>query len=309
MKKPISYKPLKSVLVALDLTEMDDYLIQYAAMLNSVLPLERIFFVHAAKDLELPKELLEEYPDLVQPLDESIEADILRKVKQHFNTTDTEISCIIQEGSPIETILKLCKVKGVDLILMGRKKSLRGSGIVSSRIARKCPCSLMLITEDFPLAIQKILLPLDFSPHSGLAMKLGWDIHQKTKAELLAVHMYSVPSGYHTTGKSYQEFADIMKGHAEKAYQKFLTKYDISTEVPCEFVLTRDGKYSDLTYNFAEEQQVDLIIIGSKGRTPAASVLMGSVSEKLVYLDTHIPVLIVKAKGENMGLLDALLKI
>ncbi|MEM9832075.1 MAG: universal stress protein [Bacteroidota bacterium] len=309
MKKTISYQPLKSALVALDLTEMDDYLIQYAALLNGILPLERIFFVHAAKDLELPKDLLEEYPDLVQPLDESIEADILRKVKQYFNTTYTEINCIIQEGSPIETILKLCKVKNIDLVLMGRKKSLRGSGIVSSRIARKCPCSLMLITEDFPLAIQKVLLPLDFSPHSGLAAKLGWDVHQKTQAELLAVHMYSVPTGYHTTGKSYQEFANIMKGHAEKAYQKFLAKHEIPDEVPCEFVLTRDGKYSDLTYNLAEEKQVDLIIIGSKGRTSAASVLMGSVSEKLVYLDSHIPVLIVKSKGENMSFLDALLKV
>ncbi|MBV6647441.1 MAG: universal stress protein, partial [Cyclobacteriaceae bacterium] len=135
MMKENKYKPYKTALVGLDLTEMDDHLVQYAAMISKVFPMERIFFVHVAKDLQLPDDLLKEYPGLLDPLDDSIETDIQKNVDQHFEGSAVETVCIVKEGNPIEKMLKLSKVKDVDLILMGRKKSLQGSGIVSSRIA------------------------------------------------------------------------------------------------------------------------------------------------------------------------------
>lgn len=304
-----TYEPYKVALVALDLAEMDDHLIRYMAMISNSLPLERIFFVHIAKTLELPADLLKEYPGLLEPLDENIAYGIRKKVDQHFGTSEIDVNCIVEEGNSIERILKLCKIKNIDLLVMGRKESLQGSGIVSSRIARKCPCSMLLVTQKFNSEIKSILVPIDFSQHSSLAMSRALELSEKTKAKLLSMHVYSVPNGYYKTGKSYDEFAQIMKSHAEKEYQRFLSQNHISSEIPCEYVLTDDGKYSDLTYEMAEKRSVDLVIIGSRGRTNLSSVLMGSVAEKLVYLDSQIPILIVKNKGENMGLLEALMKI
>ncbi|MEO1097023.1 MAG: universal stress protein [Bacteroidota bacterium] len=310
MKSTIVYKPYKVALVALDLTEMDDRLIQYASMMARLLPLERIFFVHVAKDLALPTDLLEEYPDLVGPLDESIETDIQNKIDRYFDATnDVRVECIIKEGNPIDKILKLCRIKDVDLIFMGRKRSLHGSGIASSGIARKCPCSLFPVTEDSKLQLKEALVPVDFSDHSGLAMKQAIEVQSNNGFKLSAMHVYSVPSGYHKTGKSYAEFSEIMKSHAKKDFKKFMESNGFPADIACKYILTDDSKYANLAYEFAEKQDADLIIIGSKGRTSVSSILIGSVAEKLVYVDSHIPVLIVKSKGENMGFLDALLKI
>lgn len=299
----------KVALVALDFTEMDDRLISYTALISKTLPFERIFFVHVAKNLELSQELLAEYPSLTKPLDESLEADMQTKVDHHFASSKVETICIVKEGSPIDQVLKLCRIKDVDLILMGRKKSLQGSGIVSSRIARKCPCSLLLVTEDSSLKIKKLLLPIDFSSHSELALKLASDVHKTSKAELLAMHIYSVPIGFYKTGKSYDEFSVIMRKHAEKDYERFLKKHNTTPEIQCKYVLAKDDDYSEMVYRYADDNKVDLIVIGSRGRTDIASVLLGSMAEKLVYLNNGTPILIVKEKGENMGFLDVLMKI
>ncbi|MEQ8924610.1 MAG: universal stress protein [Fulvivirga sp.] len=309
MKVTNEYKPFKVALVALDLTELDDRLIQYASLMAKVLPLEQIYFVHVAKDLALPADLLEEYPNLLGPQDESIEADIQQKIDKYFSAPNVAVKCIIKEGNPIDKILKLCKIKDVDLIFMGRKRSLHGSGIASSGIARKCPCSLLLVTEDSKLQLNKVLVPVDFSNHSSLAMRQAIEARSNNGFELSAIHIYSVPSGYHKTGKSFEEFSDVMKTHAQKNFRQFLESNDFPSDIPCEYELTKDAKYAPLAYEYAEKHNIDLIIIGSKGRTAVSSILMGSVAEKLVYIDSHIPVLIVKSKGENMSFLDALMKI
>ena len=302
-------EPFRSMLVALDLTEMDDSLVRYADMLSQVLPFERIFFVHVAKDLELPADLLKEYPGLLEPMDESICADIQQKVNHYFSTSSLDIHCLVEEGDPIEKILKLCKIKDIDLILMGRKKSLRGSGIVSSKIARKCPCSLLLVTQDFRPDYKKVLVPVDFSAHAALATQRAMELSSASSTELLLLHVYRVPTGYSKIGKSYQEFKQIIKSHAQKDCRKFLSKYSFPPDIACEYMATNDGKHAELTYAFAEENDVDLIVIGSRGRTAAAAILMGSMAEKIVYRDSEIPVLIVKSKGENMRLLNALMRI
>ncbi len=305
----INNGPFKVILVALDLSEMDDRLIRYAAVMSKMAPIERIIFVHVAKDLELPDDLRKKYPDLLAPLDESIESDIRGKVEGIFGPTDVDINYIIKEGNPIEKLLKLSKIKEVDLILMGRKKSLRGSGLVSSHIARKCPCSLLLVTEDFNEQISKILVPVDFSQHSLMATRQALGLATNADAQVVFSHAYHVPSGYHKTGKSHDEFAKIMKGHAENDCKRFLQRNELPADIECEYMLTNDGLTAELVYTYGKNAQADLIVMGSKGRTRTSAILMGSLAEKIVFKSADIPVLIVKSKGENMGFLEALLRV
>lgn len=304
------YPGFRIALAALDLSEMDDYIIQYSAMICKALSIERIIFVHVARSLELPDEVLKQYPDLLAPLDESIEMDLKKKVDVLFaNMSGTEVDVMVKEGNPIEKVLHLTKVKEVDVLFMGRKRSLKGSGLVSSRIARKSPCSLFLVPENPPERIDNIIVPLDFSKHSALALKSAKTISDATGASLSCANLYRVPSGYHTSGKSYDEFAEIMKKHAHNDFSKFLKKAELSDDIPCTYLLTKDGDLAELLYQHCELSKSNLIVLGSRGRTAAAVVIIGSLAEKLTYLDSDIPLLIVKKKGENMSLFEALLRV
>ena len=304
------YNSFRVALAGLDLTEMDDYIIPYSAAICRTLSVERIIFVHVAESLELPEKVLEEYPDLLAPLDESIEIDIRRKIDVHFSDiSGTEVSIEVKEGNTIEKILRLSKIKEADLILLGRKRNLKGSGIVSSHIARNAPCSLLLVPENPPLTMEKVMVPLDFSSHAAMAFHYAQLISQNTGAALNCIHLYRVPSGYHSTGKSYEEFARIMESHAHHDYQKFLTKLGVEEAPPCDFLLTQDGDQAERLYQHCELSKASLILFGSRGRTSASVLLMGSLAEKLTYLDADIPLLIIKKKGENMGFFQALLRV
>ncbi len=303
------HKPFKIALVALDLTEMDDYIIQYTAMISKLMSLERILFVHVEKNLELPQELMEKFPDLMAPLDESIKEDIKHKVDKHFRDTDIELDYIVREGNTINKILKISRVKNVDLIIMGRKQSLKGSGIVSSHIARISPCSLLFVTENYQMEIKRVMVPIDFSKHSLMAIRQGQEIAEKAGAEVSLSHVYNVPVGYTKTGKSLQEFAAIMKKHAQNDCKVFFEKNSLTFDAPCEYILNENHKPADLIYGYGKKVGANLIVVGSKGRTSASAFLIGSMAEKLALKDSDIPILIVKTKGEIMGFLESLMRV
>ncbi|WP_020531311.1 universal stress protein [Flexithrix dorotheae] len=303
------YRPFQIALVGLDLTEMDDHVISFVAMISEILPLERVFFMYVAKELELPKEVLEKYPALLAPLDESIQMDLKQKVDKYFKDSKVETECLVKDGEPIDKILKLAKVKHVDLIVMGRKKSLKGSGIVSSRIARKCPSSLLLVPENSSQPIKKVLIPVDFSRHAALSIKQGVRFVKNAFNDIELVHIYAVPTGYSKVGKSYQEFAKIIKGHAMNKCANFLRENGFPSDIKCNYILEAHSNKGVLLHNHAVDANTDLIVIGSRGRTRASSILIGSCAEKLVFHDSDIPVLIVKNQGENMDFLKAILRI
>ncbi len=302
-------RQVRVALAGLDLTEMDDHIIRYAALITKMLPIERVFFVHVAQNLELPEEVMDKYPDLLAPLDESIENDVRQKIDKHFGSSEVETTILIKEGNPIQELLKLSRIKDVDMMMMGRKQSLKGSGIVSSHIARKSPCTLLLVPENGKYNLQKVVVAVDYSRHSILALDCAHEICKNGGAELHLANAYSVPVGFYKTGKSYEEFANIMMENAENHADKMLRQLGLTPGYHCHYLLAERGNYVDPINDFCHEVQADLIVVGSKGRTDASAILMGSLAEKLTFKDNDIPLLIVKRKGENMKFLDTLMRI
>jgi hypothetical protein len=52
---------------------------------------------------------------------------------------------------------------------------------------------------------------------------------------------------------------------------------------------------------------VDLLVLGTRGRSASAAVLLGSESDHAL-LESTIPVLVTKDRGERLGVLRALLE-
>jgi nucleotide-binding universal stress UspA family protein len=137
---------------------------------------------------------------------------------------------------------------------------------------------------------------------------LALEISEKTKAKIQCCHLYEVPNGYSKTGKSFEEFSAIMLENAEKDFKNFL-KQNKLPDLPCTFILRDKKDEAENIMDHAKSIHTDLLIIGSRGRTRSAAVLLGSVAEKLVNSNHVIPMLVMKEKGENMNFLQALFKI
>src|SRR5690554_1650175 len=125
------------LLVALDLTEMDEQLIQYSSHLAKFLNSEKVYFIHIAKDLDLPDRLKKEYPDLMAPTDEYM-TDTIEKLIEKAWTSGYECEKVVEikEGNPSDQILKWVDLKNIDMMVMGRKRKLKGTGVIPQKIAK-----------------------------------------------------------------------------------------------------------------------------------------------------------------------------
>jgi nucleotide-binding universal stress UspA family protein len=301
---------IKRLLVGVSFANQDGASIRYAAMISRLAQSEKVVFLHVASSVDLPEDILKEYPDLFQPVDEYARAEMEELVHGFFDGhPDTEISYQVVEGSPLIEFLRKATEENIDLIVMRKRREPTASGALFEKLARKAPCSVLFVPEGSKAWFTNILVPVDFSENSFDAMEAAVTIGLAATGikEIYCLHVYSVPMGYYKTGKSYEQFAEIMKGHAEKHYEEFIKKVDLKglTAVP---ILKLEKKESRGIEEVIKERGISLVVIGARGRKAGAGVLLGSVTEHLIKTTT-VPLMAMKKKGTGMGLLDALLKL
>lgn len=299
------------MMVCLDLTDMDENLIKYSSLIANTFEINAVYFYHVTTSFELPEDLQDKYPDLIAPVDEMLEKEVEYNVKQFFKCPEgCDIKIHVEAGGITDEILKESKVKVIDLMLVGRKDKLTGSGLNSRKVAKATGASVIFVPENPPLELKQVLVSIDYSDHSKMAFEIGIDIQKRSGAKLLSNNVYRVPVGYHKSGKTYDEFAEIMLENTKRDCDRFFRKMDLNgVDYDHTYALDDDPHPADKIYKTGKEMGVDMIILGSKGRTSAAAFLIGSVAEKLVMENNDIPLLLVKKGKENMGFLDALFKL
>jgi nucleotide-binding universal stress UspA family protein len=139
------------------------------------------------------------------------------------------------------------------------------------------------------MTIRKILTPTDFSPHSGCAFRLARALAHDYGARLLVLHVVEPPMIVSGEGVAPME----PEGFREQLRQRLLQWLAEEAQVPMDYGLT-DGDPATAILRAADENQCDLIVMGTHGRTGLRRLLMGSVAEQ-VLRRASCPVLTVKA--------------
>lgn len=299
------------MVVAVDLTEMDTYVIKYASMIARVFEIDAVYFLHITTSLELPEEIQEKYGNMMAPVDETLEREIQVVLDDYFVQPEhCNMKIEVIAGTVTDEILKYAKIKVADLILLGRKERLTGSGLNSKKIAKGSSSSIIFVPEEPPYELNKVLVSIDYSDHSKMAFEIGIDIQKKSGAKLLSNNVYRVPVGYAKSGKTYDEFAEIMLENTRDECERFFRKIELEgVEYEHTYALDDDPHPADKIYKTGAEKGVDMIILGSKGRSSVAAFLIGSVAEKLLMENNDIPIFLVKKGNENMGFLEALFRL
>ncbi len=302
---------MEKLLVAIDFSEMDHKLIRYAKHLGYAVEASSIHFVHVIKDPSLPAELNEEYKKYLQPLDQQLKEQGESIVQEIFDQGDPHFEVHIRKGMPFREIMDYSDSEDVDLIIAGQKIESEGSGIIASRLARKAQTSILIVPEGIDYLPRTLFVPLDFSDYSALALQVVEMLEKKLQIDKIYFqHVYQIPIPSYEMMRTHSQMANYMKENAETAYQKYWAEHkpDID-EDKVEPVFTLD-EYNNPAKHILEsaiEHTADMIVIGSKGQNSWSAIFMGSVTEKLLKLNDGLPILVVKRKGENKGLLNMLM--
>lgn len=125
--------------------------------------------------------------------------------------------------------------------------------------------------------MRKILFPTDFSHTGDEALKLATSLARDRDGEVLIVHVEEPPAAY-GGGEMYYGMPDPA---TEDLRQMLLMVKPDDPEVPCEHRLIT-GDPSTAIPKLADEEGVELIVMGTHGRTGLMRLLMGSVAEAIV---------------------------
>ncbi len=143
--------------------------------------------------------------------------------------------------------------------------------------------------------IKKILVPVDFSENSRIALDWAMAFADKLDANLILFHAFEMPEVMKAPVQRHGLLNKDMIGRANeevvKELQAFADKYDedritVAPEIG-------EGKPFVEIIKAAKNYHADLIVMGTHGRTGLQSMLIGSVAEKVVR-KAPCPVLTVK---------------
>ena len=123
--------------------------------------------------------------------------------------------------------------------------------------------------------VKRILCPFDFSPGSEAALALASSLARENNAELHLVHVYDEPFAYT------DESSDVPPADLQVEQERWEQTQPTVAGILCkrEFLV---GPPVGTLLDYAHLHNIDLIVMGTHGRTGVTRLLMGSVAEAVL---------------------------
>ncbi|WP_206811199.1 universal stress protein [Paradesulfitobacterium ferrireducens] len=137
--------------------------------------------------------------------------------------------------------------------------------------------------------IRSILVGLDGSKSSRKALQAAVDLSRKLNATVTTLTVVHLPD-FSPGGGEVEELEQ-----AEKYYQPLLQEVKAyGSTLGCDIMtVILKGHPTEQLLQYAEDHQVDLIVIGTRGLGGFKKLLMGSVAQKVVSY-SKIPVMVIR---------------
>ena len=141
----------------------------------------------------------------------------------------------------------------------------------------------------------KILVGYDRSDHARAALGHAIDIARTQHAHLTVLTSYSTvlawpaAAGPGLTQSIYDELMEGARAEGQSAIDEAVKRIPADADATTRLV---DMPAAEAILTEATEGGYDLIVLGTRGRGDARSMLLGSVSHRVLH-DSHLPVLVV----------------
>lgn len=304
-------KPLKTILAATDFSPGAEGAIDWAAHLARAHG-ARLLLVHAFLP-PVPTAVAPEFVALEPAASEEDRVRARRELDgrvQALRGRGLDVEAVIVTGMPGDVVLEVVENRQVDLVvagtrgLSGLKRIFLGSK--AAELIRRCPCPVLTVPPEQAEAhrpVQTILVPTDESDHAERAIveaaRLLAPSGAGAKIHLLHVYRLHPEVVYPWTEPHLAARASERTAEALTRLEAFAEPLRRSgTEVE---VHVYDGFPPDVIDDTARRLGVDLIAMGTHGRSGLPRLVLGSVAER-VLPGAPCPVLSVHAdEGRKTG--------
>ncbi|MEN4018296.1 MAG: universal stress protein [Methanobacterium sp.] len=146
---------------------------------------------------------------------------------------------------------------------------------------------------------KKILLPTDGSQNAEMAAKHAFLLGSKSGAEITVLNVVETPrfTGIRPVDK--EELVDKLKEEGQKSFDRIKNmliqsksegKHEKDINLNFKF---KEGSPADVILKIIEEEDIDLVVMGTSGKRGMDRFLLGSVAENTMR-SAKVPVLVVR---------------
>ena len=148
---------------------------------------------------------------------------------------------------------------------------------------------------------KKVLFCTDFSENADYAFEFAYGIAKRDEGLLYIFHVipYNPNQAYAETFVSKKDLENIQKSIEEDLADNYKKHYVKKIDNGVRFeIVTRSGREDNEIIKFAKKENVDIIVMGTHGRTGIEHVFFGSVAEKVIR-HSPFPVFIIPCKRKR----------
>ena len=206
----------------------------------------------------------------------------LESIKARATKEGVRCETIFHEsGEASEAIVGEAAEKRVDMIVIGRhgRKGLAKAllGEVAAKVIAHAPCKVLVVPKAARIEYRNIVVAIDGSAHSSAALTEAIAIAKRCGSHLIALSAMRDETERQEAEHYANKAADLAQ------------KEGVSAEA-----VTPTGRSFNAIVETAGGRGVDLIVIGTYGKTGVKKLLMGSSTEKVIG-NAGCAVLVVKA--------------
>ena len=238
---------------------------------------------------------------------------LLEDTHEFFKKERRIVKTELLTGYPAEQIIQYASKHKTDLLVLGAK-GLRGTlkillGGVAQQVVEYAYCPVLLVRTPHTQA-KRVLLVTDGSDHSRYAVQYIGKCPLPSKSQIDVIHVLPPEMTTDMLYRSWPYGIDVIPPVISSELDENLAEQSTKEEEIGKSILQdtqdslsqlgmesrsilRRGDAATEILNYAQEEKIDLIVVGSRGMGQMQNLLLGSVSSKLIHY-AECSVLVVK---------------
>lgn len=213
-----------------------------------------------------------------------------RKLRQQIHEAgadDLPVPIETLLGEPVIELTHAVQQEGYDLVMVGShgmsgwKEFLVGS--TARKLTRKCPSDVWVVRQDAPVPPRVILAATDLSAVSRIAVVKGIQLAERTGSVLHLLHVIDsgdVPDDLLARIPDGMSLRQAINEEAAKRLQDFIAHLPAGAS----------RMHSHISYGvpwkeislFVQKHSIDLVCLGTVGRSGIRGILLGNTAEKIL---------------------------
>jgi nucleotide-binding universal stress UspA family protein len=225
-------------------------------------------------------------PQLLQRLNDDAQQGLDAAVRDAAALGAKRLTSKLLHGVPWSTIVETLHDPAFDLVVIGVNgrtglaRFLLGS--VAEKVVRHAPCPVLTVRPDGePRPFTHVLCPVDFSDDSRQALDFAAELVRPGGTGITLFHVVEAPVAYSGELPAPDILADLDRRSTEYL-ERWASQLRGKVSVPVATRCRIGWPGAETLAAIDLDPTIDLVVMGSHGRTGIKRVLLGSVAEKVV---------------------------